>query len=158
MSDTREEKVIRLFRGGYNCSQSVLSVFAPDLGMDGKTAWAVASGFGAGMGCLQKTCGAVTGGIMVLGARFFTPDDIAAGKMLVYSKVRRLIDRIEEKYGSVECRPLLGADITNEAGLMAARDRLLFKEKCEPVVLDVVRTLEEVLRDSITGSNPRVPG
>jgi C_GCAxxG_C_C family probable redox protein len=145
MSETREEKVICLFRGGYNCSQSVFSVFAPDLKLDEKTAWAVASGFGAGMGVLQKTCGAVTGGIMVLGARFFTPDDLPGGKMLVYSKVRRLVDRIEKKYGTVECYRLLGADITQEAGLKAAREKLLFKDKCEPVVLDVVRELEEIL-------------
>ncbi len=145
MSETREEKVIRLFRGGYNCSQSVFSVFAPTLSLDEKTAWAVASGFGAGMGALQKTCGAVTGGMMVLGARFFTPDDIRGGQLLVYSKVRRLVDRIEEKYGSVECYRLLGADITNEAGLKAAREKMLFKEKCEPVVLDVVKIIEEMI-------------
>jgi C_GCAxxG_C_C family probable redox protein len=145
LGENKSEKVIRYFRSNYNCSQSVFSVFATELDLDEKTAWAVASGFGAGMGALQKTCGAVTGGMMVLGARFFTPDDLAGGKVLVYSKVRRLVDRIEGKFGSVECFPLLGADITAEAGLKAARERLLFKEKCEPVVLEVVRILEELL-------------
>jgi C_GCAxxG_C_C family probable redox protein len=145
MSETREEKALQLFRGGYNCSQSVFSVFAPELRLDEKTAWAVASGFGAGMGVLQKTCGAVTGGIMVLGTQFFTPDDLPGGKMLVYSKVRRLIDRIEERYGTVECYRLLGADITTEAGLKNARESMLFREKCEPVVLDVMRILDGLL-------------
>jgi C_GCAxxG_C_C family probable redox protein len=145
MNPSREEKVLRFFHTGYNCSQSVFSTFAPDLGLDEKTAWAVASGFGAGMACLQKTCGAVTGGIMVLGARYFTPGDVAGGKALVYSKVRRLIDGIEAKYGSVECYPLLGADITSEEGLKAARESRLFLEKCDPVVLDVVRILDEIL-------------
>ncbi|MBN2201880.1 C_GCAxxG_C_C family protein [bacterium] len=145
MSETRQEKALRFFRSGYNCSQSVFSVFSPDFGLEEKTAWAAASGFGSGMGALQKTCGAVTGGILVLGMRFFRQENTQEDKILVYSKVRRLVGRIEERFGSVECDSLLGADITNEAGLKAARERMLFKEKCEPVVLDVVKILENMI-------------
>ena len=52
----------------FNCAQTVFSLFAPDLGIDEKTALKIASGFGGGMACAE-TCGAVTGAYMVIGLK-----------------------------------------------------------------------------------------
>lgn len=62
-----EKNAINLFNSGYNCSQSVLSVFSQDVQMPNEKSFHIAAGFGAGMGRLQNTCGAVTGAYMVLG-------------------------------------------------------------------------------------------
>ena len=56
------------FSEGYNCAQAVLYCFCDDLGFDKNTALKLATGFGGGMGRKEEVCGAVTGGIIVLGA------------------------------------------------------------------------------------------
>jgi C_GCAxxG_C_C family probable redox protein len=146
-SKERLDSAIRLFRGNFNCAQSVFSVFAPDFKLVETDARRIASGFGAGMGVLQKTCGAVTGGIMAIGAEYFDESDIAGSKMLVYGKVRRLVARFESGHGTVECFPLLGADITTEEGFRKAREGRLFHLKCEQYVLDVCGILDDLFRE-----------
>ena len=143
----RNENAIRLFRSNYNCAQSVFSAFAADVHLDAERARAAASGFGAGMGALQKTCGAVTGGIMVLGAKFFQEQDVSNAKLFVYKNVRALVERFETKFGTVECFPLLGMDITTEEGLRLARERMLFRQKCERYVLEVCEIVDGLLSD-----------
>lgn len=149
----RLETAIGLFRENYNCSQSVFSVFAPGCNIKEKDARRIASGFGSGMGALQKTCGAVTGGIMALGAANFDETNFADSRMLVYKLVRRLVIRFEAKHGTVECFPLLGADITTPKGLAAAREQNLFQLKCEIYVADACAILEELMAET-GGKNP----
>jgi C_GCAxxG_C_C family probable redox protein len=67
---TRTEKAVASFQSGYNCSQSTFMVFIDDLGLEKPQSMKLASGFGAGMGRMQEVCGAVSGGVLALGARF----------------------------------------------------------------------------------------
>ena len=55
------------FRHGYNCAQSVLLAFAPEIGLDEVTTLKLASSFGGGMGRLREVCGAVSAMFMVAG-------------------------------------------------------------------------------------------
>ena len=50
----------------YNCAQAVVCAFAQDCGITEEQAKAVGANFGSGMK-MAATCGAVTGGLMVLG-------------------------------------------------------------------------------------------
>ena len=50
----------------YNCAQAVLVSFAPEAGLTEEQALGVAANFGSGMK-MAATCGAITGGLMVLG-------------------------------------------------------------------------------------------
>ena len=147
-SSERREKTIHLFHNNYNCAQSVFSAYASELGIDEKTARVAAAGFGGGMGALQKTCGAVTGGIMVLGGRFFDERDLPASKTLVYKKTRELIRQIERLYGSAACLDVLGTDIGTEEGLNRARAADLFHLKCEPIILSACDILDELLKEN----------
>ena len=56
-----------LFRKGCNCSQAVVLAFSDVTGLDERTALAVSSSFGGGMGRLREVCGAVSGAFMVAG-------------------------------------------------------------------------------------------
>jgi C_GCAxxG_C_C family probable redox protein len=147
-SKERLDSAIALFRGDYNCAQSVFSVYARDFKIGEADARRIASGFGSGMGALQKTCGALTGGIMAIGAGYFDESDIAATKILVHRQVRRLVVRFEAKHGTVECFSLLGMDITTPEGLQKARERQLFQLKCEQYVLDACGILEDLMRET----------
>lgn len=58
------------FDEGYACSQAVLLAFAGRFKLDERIAKLVSSAFGGGMGRLRQTCGAVTGGFMVIGLAY----------------------------------------------------------------------------------------
>ena len=62
----------KLFKKGYNCSQSVFAAFCDETGLDTETALKIASSFGGGMGRLREVCGAVTGMFMVVGMNTVT--------------------------------------------------------------------------------------
>ena len=63
-------EALKHFDEGYACSQSVLLAFADHFKLDKTMAKRISSTFGGGMGRLRETCGAVTGGFMVLGLAF----------------------------------------------------------------------------------------
>ena len=56
-----KEAAGRLFRKGFNCAQSVLASKSEHTGITVKDSLRIATGFGAGMALMQKTCWAVTG-------------------------------------------------------------------------------------------------
>ena len=51
----------------YNCAETIMMAYADDLGLTESQAECLGCNFGGGMKC-GGTCGAITGGLMVLGA------------------------------------------------------------------------------------------
>ena len=51
--------------GQCNCTQSVVKVFEDKLPVEGDTLRMLAAGYAAGMGCLESTCGALIGAVML---------------------------------------------------------------------------------------------
>lgn len=101
-------KAVEFFDEGYACSQSVLLAFAPFFELDERTAKLISSTFGGGMGRLRQTCGAVTGGFMVLGLAYGneTPNNMDT-KLHAYSKVRELNRRFVNIHTTSNCKELL---------------------------------------------------
>jgi C_GCAxxG_C_C family probable redox protein len=130
----RSDRAVSFFQSGYNCSQAVFSAYSDLLGVDERTARSIASGFGGGIGRLQKTCGAVSGAVMLLGLKYYDEDNAAASKALSYEKVREFISQFEKQHSSVSCLDLIGVDINTEEGLSRARDQNLFETKCSEYV------------------------
>lgn len=93
---------------GFNCAQSVICALAPALGLDPKAAFALAEGFGAGMGGMTETCGAVSGGIMALGQAVSTGYDAPGSKGATYRLARAYCDAFRDRNGSTVCRELKG--------------------------------------------------
>ena len=105
----RADEAERLFRLGYNCSQSTFAAFADILGMTTEQAAKLASPFGAGFGKMREVCGAVCGMTMLAGYLngYAEPDD-ADGKMALYEKIQAMCHAFEETEGTLICRELLG--------------------------------------------------
>ena len=141
---THQEKALAMFGNDFNCAQSVFSAFARELGLEETLALKTACGFGAGMGCTGRTCGAVTGAFMVIGLKYgkFKTED-KESKFLTYKKVKRFIESFEKRHGSIECLKIMPIDIRTDAGLAEARAKGTFKEICFPVVADAVEILEK---------------
>jgi C_GCAxxG_C_C family probable redox protein len=147
-----------IFLEGFNCAQAVFASHAEYLGVSKEFALRVASGLGAGMGRMQETCGAVTGGCLVLGLRFGKTDTSDVdGKEITYILVQSLHRQFAEAHGSTHCRDLLGCDLRTDEGKRKYKKDDLAKNKC----LECVRTADRIVRE-ILDNNPRrgrgVPG
>jgi len=143
---TKTEVATKRFLGGYNCAQAVLEAFRDEAGLDEELALKIATGLGAGMGRKQEVCGAVTGGILVLGLRHGrgARDDHSATE-LTYLRTRELMQRFSAKHGSCLCRQLLqGYDLATQEGLQRAKADGVINKVCRSCVQTVVEILESM--------------
>lgn len=134
------------FLSGYNCAQAVLDAFRDEAGLDEDLALKIATGLGAGMGRKQEVCGAVTGGVLVLGLRHGrgSRSDHSATER-TYLKTREMMDRFAARHGSCLCRQLLqGYDLTTEDGLRRAKADDVLNRVCRRCVQTIVEILEEM--------------
>ena len=143
----RSEQAVAKFVSGYNCAQSVLFAFCDDVGLDKDKALKIACGFGAGMGRKEEVCGAVTGGIMVIGAKHGRGEnDTQKETEMTYVKTRELMNQFSERYGSYICRQLLnGCDLSNDEGHKMYLENDYRNKICKPCVKSVVEILEEII-------------
>jgi C_GCAxxG_C_C family probable redox protein len=141
----RSDQAVSFFNQGFNCAQSVFSAFSEEFGVNREKARMIASGFGGGFGRLQKTCGALTGAIMVIGCRFFDKDNLEDSKEIVYQHTRDFVSKFRSRNGTISCLELIGVDFSTEEGMRQAEEENLFKVKCEKYVRDACEILEEIV-------------
>ena len=142
-----KKSALQLFRNGYNCAQSVSSAFSDVFGADDQLLKAVSAGFGGGYGRMQRTCGAVSGGIMVLGLMHYDGGDVAGSKERAYAATAEFVRRFQDIHGTIECSELLGVDLHTEAGRQALRERNLTEAVCQAVIAEVCDILVAMLSD-----------
>jgi len=133
------------FAEGYNCAQSVVFAFCDECGIGGDAALKVSCGFGGGMGRKQEVCGAVTGGIMVLGLRHGrgTQDGRPVTEDL-YRMTREFMDAFAVRNGSYLCRDLTGCDLTTEEGQRRFKEDGLLEKVCKQCVRSAAEMLEKM--------------
>jgi C_GCAxxG_C_C family probable redox protein len=143
---TKADDAVEYFNKGFSCSQSVLSAYSDELGMGRDQAFRVAGAFGAGMGRMCETCGAVTGAFMVLGLKYgkVKAEDEPA-KEKTYAKVQEFVREFKAGNGSIVCRDLLGCDMGTPEGMKHARENRLTSTKCPKYVRDAAEIVERLL-------------
>ena len=131
---------------GYNCSQSVLAAFSEEFGLPRETALKIAAPFGGGFGGYGKTCGALTGAMMVIGLKYGNSDgqDLEA-KLLARAKTRELIEAFEKAHGTSTCNELLGIDRSNLSGAELKAKLPCIHDTCKNFLITVIAFLEEDL-------------
>ena len=141
----RREEALSCFGKGFNCCQSVLWAYARDCGLSDETALRLAGAFGGGIAGSGETCGAVTGGLMVIGLKhgMTDPQDRQA-KEKCGELGRRFMGRFTALCGSTKCRDLLGCEPGTKEGLERALALGLFKTLCPEFVGRAVELLEEM--------------
>ncbi len=123
------ERLFQIQSPHYNCAQRVLCAFAEDAGISQDLACRIGANFGGGMKC-GSVCGAVTGGLMVLG--LFGIDDPKS--------VQEFLSAFRGNHdGMFECQPLLQANA--KTGLPRA-------QHCQGLVLESIGLLENMLREA----------
>ena len=83
---------------GYNCCQSVVLVLADLTDLSEEQLLRAASGFAAGMGNMEGSCGAVVGAVLIAGL-------LGAGR-----SARRINEAFIRKAGALTCKTLKGRE------------------------------------------------
>ena len=108
--EERVEKAKKLFKeGGYNCCQAVVLAYNDVFGIDDRTAAAISSGFGGGMGRMREVCGAVSGMTMLAGMiKPATDPSVKEWRTANYALVQDMAGAFRDINGSIICKELLG--------------------------------------------------
>jgi C_GCAxxG_C_C family probable redox protein len=125
----------------------VLYAFREESNLPDETSLKIACGLGAGMGRKEEVCGAVTGGILVLGMLHGRggKDDRSATE-LTYLKTRKLMEEFAKKRGTYICRQLLsGCELTAEEGQKFFKENDMLNKVCVPCIQSVVMILREII-------------
>ncbi|MDA8099565.1 MAG: C-GCAxxG-C-C family protein [Nitrospiraceae bacterium] len=143
----RADLVVDRFLEGFSCAQALLSVYGEGAGLERDTALRVAGALGGGMAQTGGTCGAVTGGLLVIGLAHgkVRPDD-AAAKELTYGLAQEFMDLFKKRNGTLVCRELLGCDVSTPEGRTLVADQKLYTTRCPRFVIDAAEILEDLLR------------
>jgi C_GCAxxG_C_C family probable redox protein len=143
----KQEQSIELFRNGYNCSQSVLSVFSEELGLKKDLAMKLASPFGSGIAYMQETCGAVTGALMVIGLKYGKGDNgTNEDKARAYDMSKHLMTEFKKTHQTVCCRELLdGLNMSTPEGMARIMELDYFRIRCARYVRDAVQISEKII-------------
>ena len=129
----------------FNCSQSVFSAYASQLGIQDEIALKLASPFGGGTAHQGHVCGAVTGALMVLG--LYKGNATPETKDETYRLAEEYIKRFQELHGSILCRELTGHDISKPGELEKAREEGVFQTTCPGLVKDAAELVDEFLNE-----------
>ena len=114
-------------RGTHNCAQAIVHTYADIAGIDEATAMNVAGAFGAGMGNMEGTCGALSGASIVLGL-------VNKDKAKSMRQMRQVMTKFQERNGATQCKMLKGV----------GTGKVL--RECRDCVADAAEFLEEQLR------------
>ena len=143
---TKAENATRRFESGFNCCQSILSTYCEEFGLDRTLALKMATAFGGGMMNLSKTCGVITGGLMVIGLKMGrTEADDLFSKEKTYDFAREFYELFKERHGSTDCKDLVGIDRSTEEGLKLAQTSDVFEKRCPIFIKDAIEILEDLL-------------
>ena len=131
---TKKELAINLHDKKYNCAQAVACAFADEVGIDMQTLFKACEGFGLGMGCMNGTCGAISGAVMLAGFKNSDGNiDNPGTKASTYQIAKTILEKFEEKNKATRCRDLKGVD----NGIVL--------RSCPGCIEDAVEIVQEVL-------------
>ena len=101
---TIEERAARAvdLKAGCNCAQAVVLSYADKLPLEEETLKKLAAGYGGGMGCMEGTCGALVGAVMVAG---MLTDGQGTGRY-----ARKILLGFRERCGATICKDLKGVE------------------------------------------------
>lgn len=132
--NSRIELTIEKHKKGYNCAQAIACTYCDLLEMDEKTMFRVTEGLGFGMGCMDGTCGAISGACVLAGLKESTANlSMPDSKTRTYKLSREIMTRFASINKTTRCKDLKGAD-TGKA-----------IRSCSDCIRDAASIVEEVL-------------
>lgn len=145
---THKEKAEKLLQQQYHCSQALFGAFAEEVGLDLKTAFKISTCFGGGMR-QGGTCGCITASLLVLGmALGFYDSQNKELELYGNQKTEEFIRLFTEKMnGVVNCRDILGKDISKPEEMAMIRKEGIILQKCPKAINTSIEILEDMLAE-----------
>ena len=144
---TKAEIANNYFANNFNCSQSVFTTFATELGMEEELALKLSTQFGGGARC-GEMCGAVSGALMVLGLKYgHCHAQDSEEKANAYAIAEEFMKRFKEANKSVVCRELLGYDLTKADEKAKIAELNLFQSVCPKMIESATVIVEQMLKE-----------
>ena len=107
---TRVEETLKRHDRGFNCAQSVACTYCDLVGVDEEMMFRVTEAFGAGMGGMEGTCGAISGAIFLAGFASsngnMDEDPKNKSKADTYKVAKSIMEEFKESHGSCLCKDL----------------------------------------------------
>ena len=135
----KSDIAIETFNNDLNCAQSVIGAYAEQYNLDKNNLFKLASAFGGGMGHTNGVCGAISGGLMVLGLKHNSKQ---FDKETTYAQTRHLMDEFIKRNGTRDCEKLIGVDLMTEEGKKEFKEKGIKKKVCEKCIADVIDIVE----------------
>ena len=143
---SRGETALAMMQKYGSCCSGVLAAYASEVGMDQDLAGAAGRGMAGGVGGLGNVCGAVSGAVIAIGLKTTNADninDVDAG-FKTMEIVREFVARFEEQHSSIQCRELIGYEISSrEKSALAMKENAF--ARCPGYVESAVKILDELL-------------
>lgn len=141
----RAEKTTDLHQnGGLTCSQAILTAFGPEVGLDAETAKTLGRPLcGINVGKFG-VCGYISGAALLLGMARDQADESAA-RQATTTAVDSICQQFKSKNGHLQCKHLLGADMSTPEGRAKVRQNNLIAKHCYGYGRDVAKLLEDLI-------------
>ena len=132
------------FSEGYHCAQSVVFAFADEVNIDKDILLTLSTGFGAGFSRKQEVCGAVSGAVIIIGAKYDRKENETSNKTEVtYSRVQEFIEEFTKAKGTIICSELLqGCNLLTDEGQKIFKEKNMLHEicfKCVELACDILQ-------------------
>ncbi|OFW62624.1 MAG: hypothetical protein A2Y74_07775 [Actinobacteria bacterium RBG_13_63_9] len=142
-----QERAYKYERDFHGCSQAVLGTFQELLDMEDALLFKAAGPLCAGLGS-GKSCGALTGGVLVLGmvhgrARL---EEGRGGLLKGFVLAQALVKRFEQEFGSTTCYEISGVDWTDGEAVKRSLSNQA-GEKCFQLVGKTAAMVADLLVD-----------
>jgi len=133
-----------LFDSGFFCAESVLLAIAESKGIESDLIPRIATGLCSGISRTCGMCGAVSGGILAIGMLTgrSSPRDPTRKS---FSRVKKFRKMFEKRFGTTNCRELIGCDLDTEEGQETFKENNLV-EQCKQYTEEATKMVLEALR------------
>ena len=138
----KQEKAMEYFENGCNCSQAVVMPYAKELNVKEEVIQKMAVAFGGGMSKAGKTCGCLTGALMVIGLKYGEDSaKIIANRIKSYDEGQKFIKQFNQIFGATDCSELIKLDLNKKEDMQQAQ-AVVFANRCKNMVGKTVELLE----------------
>lgn len=142
---TKTDLAIIKMSEGYNCAQSIVAAFAREVGLDVSSAIKMAGVFGGGLAHHGHVCGAVAGALMIIGMKYNGPNPEYASREPGFAIGTDFIQEFESRHQTIDCRDLIGCDLSTPEGLKRFQDSGILQTICPRWVKEAAEILETLL-------------
>jgi C_GCAxxG_C_C family probable redox protein len=114
--------------------------------LDQEAALRIAAAFGGGLARSGGPCGAMSGALMVIGLQHgMVSADLPQAKEHTYQIAQEFVEQFRAANGAVDCRDLLGHDMSTPEERQVIKEAGLTKAICPTLVQSATEILDKML-------------